>query len=82
MDPARPLFEYPSRDDIAKLDSTDASFVDIIHTCGGVLGIESNVGTADFFPNSGIPPQPGCETIPKILGEFIDSNAAQWYLVV
>ncbi|KOB78570.1 Vitellogenin-1, partial [Operophtera brumata] len=51
MDPARPLFEYPSRDDPAKLDSKDARFVDIIHTCAGVLGIESNVGTVDFYPN-------------------------------
>ncbi|XP_075974764.1 pancreatic triacylglycerol lipase-like [Anticarsia gemmatalis] len=67
LDPARPLFEYPlQEDDLAKLDPSDADFVDVIHTCGGVLGFETDTGTVDFYPNNGIPPQPGCESIQKI----------------
>ncbi|KAG6461123.1 hypothetical protein O3G_MSEX012436 [Manduca sexta] len=80
LDPARPLFEYPSRDNTEKLDSTDAKFVDIIHTCGGVLGIESAVGTADFYPNSGIPPQPGCDSIQKIF-EACSHGRSQIYFI-
>lgn len=43
-----------------KLESTDAKFVDIIHTCGGVLGYGSDHGHVDFYPNGGTPSQPGC----------------------
>ncbi|XP_049696506.2 pancreatic triacylglycerol lipase isoform X1 [Helicoverpa armigera] len=66
LDPARPFFEYPPKDDDAKLDSSDANFVDVIHTCGGLLGFEGSIGTADFFPNKGVAPQPGCDNIFKI----------------
>ncbi|XP_062527507.1 phospholipase A1 [Bombyx mori] len=79
LDPARPLFEYPSRDDSEKLDSSDAKFVDVIHTCGGVLGIEAAIGTADFYPNSGIPPQPGCDSIQKILEACSHSRAHDYF---
>lgn len=37
------------------------TFVDIIHTDAGVLGHRESVGHADYFPNGGISPQPGCE---------------------
>ncbi|KAJ9598581.1 hypothetical protein L9F63_010710 [Diploptera punctata] len=43
-----------------RLDSGDASFVEVIHTCGGTLGILEAIGHADFYPNGGTPPQPGC----------------------
>ena len=41
-----------------RIDKSDASFVDIMHTCGGnedtgFLGINAAVGHADFFPNGG-----------------------------
>lgn len=52
--------------------------MDIIHTCGGVLGIEISAGTVDFFPNSGVPPQPGCETIPKIIGGYYIVGMSQY----
>lgn len=71
LDPARPFFEYPPQGNFGKLDSTDAEFVDVIHTCGGLLGFESAIGTADFYPNNGIPPQPGCNSIFKIFGSYL-----------
>lgn len=43
-----------------RLDKTDADFVDIIHTAAGAAGYYSPLGHADFYPNSGKPPQPGC----------------------
>lgn len=42
------------------LASTDAEFVDVIHTDGGVFGFPIALGDADFFPNGGFPAQPGC----------------------
>ncbi|CAB3247735.1 unnamed protein product [Arctia plantaginis] len=68
LDPARPLFEYPSFKHLENLDPSDADFVDVIHTCCGVLGYEAPTGTVDFYPNSGFPPQPGCGSIQKIFG--------------
>ncbi|XP_047984824.1 pancreatic triacylglycerol lipase-like [Leguminivora glycinivorella] len=61
LDPARPLFDNPKKPNTLTLDSSDAVFVDVIHTCGGALGVMNNSGHADFYPNSGKPPQPGCE---------------------
>ncbi|XP_050520697.1 lipoprotein lipase-like isoform X3 [Daktulosphaira vitifoliae] len=59
LDPAGPGFEYgqirPNR-----LDKTDALFVDVLHTAGGVAGFYKSIGHADFYPNGGSPPQPGC----------------------
>lgn len=43
-----------------RLSENDATFVDVIHTDGGVLGFPFPLGHADFFPNGGIPLQPGC----------------------
>lgn len=42
------------------LASTDAEFVDVIHTDGGVFGFPIALGDVDFFPNGGFPAQPGC----------------------
>nr|CAD7448806.1 unnamed protein product [Timema bartmani] len=42
------------------LNSDDASFVEVIHTCSGLLGWVEPLGHADFYPNGGSPPQPGC----------------------
>ncbi|XP_060842170.1 lipase member H-B-like [Rhopalosiphum padi] len=59
LDPAGPGFEYVSlRSD--HLDSTDATFVDVIHTATGTAGYSKPLGHADFYPNEGKPPQPGC----------------------
>ena len=50
-----------------RLDTTDAEFVDVIHTNSGliILGALSfpyNIGHVDFYPNGGTS-QPGCGLI-------------------
>ncbi|XP_060524419.1 uncharacterized protein LOC132700864 [Cylas formicarius] len=58
MDPAGPLFtKWPNS---LKLDADDAEFVDVIHTDAGIFGYPSQIGHADFWPNRGLAPQPGC----------------------
>jgi len=61
LDPAGPAYETPylknSKD---RLDSTDADFVDVIHTCAGSLGFLRPLGHVDFYPNGGTFKQPGC----------------------
>ncbi|XP_046682440.1 LOW QUALITY PROTEIN: uncharacterized protein LOC124368929 [Homalodisca vitripennis] len=56
LDPAGPLFE--SQDPRARLDSSDAHFVDVIHSNGenlilGGLGSSQPMGHVDFYPNGG-----------------------------
>lgn len=58
LDPAGPLFtKWPKS---LKLDASDAEFVDVIHTDAGIFGYPRKIGHADFWPNQGISPQPGC----------------------
>ncbi|CAL1677802.1 unnamed protein product [Lasius platythorax] len=64
LDPAGPAFETPYlKDAEERLDSKDANFVDVIHTCAGSLGILRPIGHADFYPNGGTFRQPGCPVI-------------------
>lgn len=64
LDPAGPLFELlEERDESLSLDKTDASFVDVIHTDADEFGITKPIGDADFYPNEGTSPQPGCTNI-------------------
>ncbi|KAK9881652.1 hypothetical protein WA026_017170 [Henosepilachna vigintioctopunctata] len=58
LDPASPGFHESS--DLEKLSKLDASFLDVIHTSGGTLGIQESIGHIDFFPNGGVAPMPGC----------------------
>lgn len=56
LDPAGPLFE--AQDTRARLDETDAAFVDVIHSNGenlilGGLGSSQPMGHVDFYPNGG-----------------------------
>ncbi|XP_031327798.1 phospholipase A1-like [Photinus pyralis] len=69
LDPAGPLFvdtERPNR-----LDSSDASFVDVIHTNGGFLGYLGNCGHADFYINCGSI-QVGCTMPDYSLNSFMN----------
>lgn len=59
LDPAGFLFHnVPSSE---RLDPSDAHFVDVIHSAGLWIGMDEAVGHADFYPNQGHHPQPGCE---------------------
>lgn len=69
LDPAMPEFLLASPEH--RLDPSDASFVDVIHTCAGVLGHPMLLGTVDFFPNGGTPPQPGCDGPIEMMSEYI-----------
>lgn len=53
------MFELSTEED--RLTKDDAYFVDCIHTCGGFLGVSQPVCSADFYPNGGTSPQPGCK---------------------
>ncbi|XP_076294021.1 pancreatic triacylglycerol lipase isoform X2 [Lasioglossum baleicum] len=66
LDPASPLFETISGivDPKFRLDATDAHFVDVIHTSGSAFGFLAPLGHADFYPNNGKFPQPGCSFLP------------------
>ncbi|XP_037903872.1 lipase member H-B-like isoform X2 [Hermetia illucens] len=75
LDPAYPGFYG---EEIQGLSSADAEFVDIIHTDGGFLGVPGSIGTADFFPNGGNAPQPGCWKTPVIV--HVCSHARAWFL--
>ncbi|XP_023940676.1 lipase member H-B-like [Bicyclus anynana] len=58
LDPARPCFtQLPQY----RLSRGDASFVQVIHTSAGVLGLEQPVGHADVYVNGVSSPQPECK---------------------
>ncbi|XP_037543855.1 inactive pancreatic lipase-related protein 1 [Nematolebias whitei] len=63
LDPAEPYFE--GTDASVRLDTSDATFVDVIHTDGLPfnsklgLGMTESVGHIDFYPNGG-ELMPGC----------------------
>lgn len=59
LDAAYPL--YMNTDNEGHLARTDAAFVDVIHTDGGILGFPNPLGHVDFYPNGGKPKQPGCD---------------------
>lgn len=57
LDPSHTEEFFPLEDLDSRLDTTDAQFVDIIHTEGRFT---VPIGHIDFFPNGGLV-QPGCE---------------------
>ncbi|XP_073251237.1 inactive pancreatic lipase-related protein 1-like isoform X2 [Porites lutea] len=57
LDPAGLYFTHVSLD--LRLDKSDASYVDVIHTNAGVAGTIQRSGHIDFYPNGGTI-QPGC----------------------
>ncbi|XP_031776478.1 uncharacterized protein LOC100873034 isoform X1 [Apis florea] len=63
LDPAGPLF-YLLND---RLSTSDAVFVDVIHTDKGGYGTALKIGHVDFYPNYGHRPQPGCPSFGLLL---------------
>ncbi|XP_018323783.1 lipase member H-like [Agrilus planipennis] len=61
LDPAGPLYFNNITEN--RLHPSDAQFVHAIHTCGGRLGYDDSLGTADYRPNGG-KDQPGCRIDP------------------
>ncbi|XP_077311054.1 pancreatic triacylglycerol lipase-like [Lithobates pipiens] len=65
LDPAEPYFQDTPAE--VRLDLTDATFVDVIHTdAGGILsnlglGMSQVIGHVDFFPNGGVE-MPECQS--------------------
>ncbi|XP_046439287.1 pancreatic triacylglycerol lipase-like isoform X2 [Daphnia pulex] len=59
LDPSHTDEFYPLEDTDGRLDTTDAHFVDIIHTEGRFT---VPIGHIDFFPNGGLV-QPGCDGV-------------------
>ncbi|XP_068626437.1 uncharacterized protein [Battus philenor] len=56
LDPAGPLWLGNSH----ALNISAGQYVEAIHTDGGLLGMSDPVAHADFYPNRGKNPQPGC----------------------
>ncbi|XP_011871896.1 PREDICTED: pancreatic triacylglycerol lipase isoform X4 [Vollenhovia emeryi] len=73
LDPALPGFHMLASEK-TRLDPTDAAFVDVIHSCGGVLGFLQPLGKADFYPNAGTAIQPGCCCVPEIRLAVMDGH--------
>ncbi|XP_017889797.1 pancreatic triacylglycerol lipase-like isoform X2 [Ceratina calcarata] len=80
LDPASPLLEtvFGIVDPERRLDPTDAQFVDVIHTSGPAFGFLAPLGHADFYPNSGKFPQPGCSFIPTTI--YCSHSRAHQYM--
>lgn len=57
LDPALPLFAGVDKEN--KVDSSDAHFVDILHTNALQKGKLEDSGHIDFYANGGLT-QPGC----------------------
>nr|WIM01343.1 pancreatic lipase-like A3 [Limnephilus flavicornis] len=72
MDPAGPCF-FGSPGDLT-LNGTDATFVDTIHTDGGLFGIIQPLGQVDYYVNGG-EDQPGSILID-------DDHTRAWKIVV
>ncbi|XP_017762938.1 PREDICTED: phospholipase A1-like [Eufriesea mexicana] len=74
LDPAKPLFD--SKNPGERVDKTDANNVQVIHTCAGLLGLDKDVGTSDFYANGGRN-QPGCSN--DLLGSCAHGRSYEYY---
>ncbi|XP_076393381.1 pancreatic triacylglycerol lipase-like isoform X2 [Megachile rotundata] len=74
LDPAGPAYYFLNR----HLSASDAKFVDIIHTDGGVLGEAQPTGTVDFYPNFGHGVQPGCKLELNVDNTALCSHHRSW----
>ncbi|XP_042719656.1 pancreatic triacylglycerol lipase-like [Lagopus leucura] len=73
LDPAQPYFQDTPIE--VRLDTTDAEFVDVIHTDTAPLipnlglGMAEAIGHLDFYPNGGVE-MPGCDKNP--ISQIVD----------
>lgn len=74
LDPAGVLFNGSPEDD--RLHSSDAKYVEVIHTSGLKLGYDKPLGHADFFANGGRA-QPGC--ILDVTGSCAHGRALMYF---
>lgn len=74
LDPAGPFFSVNNTNN--RLDPTDARFVSVIHTNGGLLGFGLSIGHTDYWPNGG-QSQPGCGL--DLTGSCAHSRAYAYY---
>ncbi|KAK3919627.1 Pancreatic triacylglycerol lipase [Frankliniella fusca] len=58
LDPAGPMFE--GKDPMFRLDETDASFVEAVHTDAGFLGYLAPLGHVDYYVDGGLHAHPDC----------------------
>uniref|UniRef100_A0A182SYA4 Lipase domain-containing protein n=1 Tax=Anopheles maculatus TaxID=74869 RepID=A0A182SYA4_9DIPT len=77
LDPALPGFTDQQPDKL--LDPSDAQFVDVMHTCAGMLGHDRNLGHVDFWPNGGRVNQPGCGGIDDFVGACSHGRSYEYY---
>ncbi|XP_033225039.1 inactive pancreatic lipase-related protein 1-like [Belonocnema kinseyi] len=78
LDPALPGFHiFTTKKE--RLDPTDANFVDVIHSCGGVLGFLKPLGHVDFYPNAGTAVQPGCCCVPEVMEACSHGRSYAYY---
>ncbi|KZC05204.1 Pancreatic lipase-related protein 2 [Dufourea novaeangliae] len=74
LDPAKPMFESKGPDD--RVDRSHARNVQVVHTCAGLLGMDSAVGTSDFYANGGSS-QPGCSS--DLLGSCAHGRSYEYF---
>lgn len=73
LDPASPLFTLGDTNN--RLDTSDAEFVQVIHT-STIAGMKSSIGHSDYFPNGGSK-QPGCGL--DLFGSCAHSRAYHYF---
>lgn len=69
LDPAQPCFNKGGS--LKGVSTGDASYVDIIHTNPGFLGLTESIGDTDFFPN-------GLQPIPKGCHSSVCAHGRAW----
>lgn len=74
LDPAATHFSYEDVD--GRLDKTDASYVETMHTCIEILGFTLPIGHVSFYPNGG-KFQPGCWDLFGICSHY---RTVQFYI--
>lgn len=76
LDPALPMFALKPA--TQRLDKTDATYVEIITTNAGMLGLHFPIGHATFYLNGGLT-QPGCGWV-ELSGLLAHLRALDYYI--